>query len=96
MSLSGSNSDIATYSPFHIRSATFRGIGGVDDANTTGAVVPGSSAMAGIGVVNGLEGTNVPLFSATLIASRDDGLTVVGALVIKGMDLRLPAGGIGG
>ena len=53
MSLSGSNSDIATYSPFHIRSATFGQIGGVDDANTTGAVVPCSCAMAGIGVANG-------------------------------------------
>ena len=35
-------------------------------------------------------------FSVTLIASRDDGLTVVGVLVNKGMDLRLPAGGICG
>ena len=53
--------------------------------------VLGSSAMAGIGVAIDLEGTNVPLFSAVLIASRR-----LGVLVIKGMDLRIAAGGICG
>ena len=48
-------------------------IGGVDDANTTGAVVPGSSPMAGIGVATIPEGTEVPLLSSMLLASETMG-----------------------
>ena len=96
MSLSGSSSDTATYSPLHIRSANFGGIGGVDDANTTGAVVPGSSPMARIGVATIPEGTEVPLFPSMLLARRSDGLMGVGVLVIKGMDLKIAAGRICG
>ena len=73
MSLSGSRSDTATYSPLHICSGNFGGIGGVDDANTTGAVVPGSSPMAGIGVATIPEGTEVPLLSSMLLASETMG-----------------------
>ena len=94
MSLSGSSSDTATYSPLHICSANFGGIGGVEDANTTGAVVPGGSPMAGIGVATIPEGTEVPLFLSTLLARRNDGLMVVGVLLIKGMDLKIAAGGV--
>ena len=68
VSLSGSSSDTATYSPLHIRSANFGGIGGVDDANTTGVVVPGSSPIAGIGVATIPEGTDVLLFPSMLLA----------------------------
>ena len=87
---------MATYSPLHIRSANFGGTGGVDDANTTGAVVPGSSTIAGIGVAANPEGTEVPLFPAVLLASSKDELTVEGVLDIKGMDLNVAAGGICG
>ena len=87
---------MATYSPLHICSANFSGTGGVDDANTTGAVVPGSSAIAGIGVAASPEGTEVPLFTGVLLVSSKDELTVVGVLVIKGMDLNIAAGRIRG
>ena len=96
MSLSGSSSGTATYSPLHICSANFGGIGGVDDANTTGVVVPGSSAMAGIGVAINPKGPKVPLFPAMLLASQNDRLMAVSALDIKGMDLKIAAGGICG
>ena len=84
------------YSPLHICSANFGGTGGVDDANTTGAVVPGSSTIAGIGVAANPEETEVPLFPAMLLASSKDELTVEGVLVIKGMDLKVATGGICG
>lgn len=42
------------------------------------------------------EGTDVPLLSAVLIATRYNRLTVVGVLVIKGMDVEIAAGGICG
>ena len=66
----------------------------MDDANTTGADGPGSSATAGIGVATNPEGTDVPLFPAELLASSKDELMVMGALVIKGMDLKIVAEGI--
>lgn len=85
---------MAMYSPLHIRSANLGGTGGVDDANTTGADDPGSSVTAGIGVAANPEGTDVPLFPAELLASSKDELMVVGVLVIRGMDLKILAGGI--
>ena len=60
----------------------------MDDANTTGAVVPGSSVIAGIGVAINPEGTEVLLFPIMLLVSRNDGLTVVGVLAIKGWTSR--------
>ena len=68
----------------------------MDDANTTGAVVPGGSPMAGIGVVTIPEGTEVLPLPSTLLARRNDGLMVVGVLLIEGMDLTIAAGGVNG
>ena len=64
----------------------------MDDANTTGAVVPGGSPMAGIGVATIPEGTEVPLFPSTLVARRNYGLIDVSVLLITGMDLKIAAG----
>ena len=72
VNFSGSSSDMAMYSPLHIRSANLSGTGGVDDTNTTGAVDPGSSAIAGIGVAANPEKTDVLVFPAVLLASSKD------------------------
>ena len=53
----------------------------MNDANTTGAVVPGSSVIARIGVAINPEGIKVPLFPAILLVSRNNELTVVCVLV---------------
>ena len=68
----------------------------MDDTNTTGTLVPGSSTIAGIGMATNHEGTKVLLFPAVLLASSNDGWMVVGVLVIKGMELKIAAGGIAG
>ena len=60
----------------------------------TGADGPGSSATAGIGVAANPEGTDILLFPAELLTSSKDELMVPGALVIKGIDLKIVAGGI--
>ena len=60
--------------------ATFGGIGGVVDINAPGAVAPGGSAIAGVGVAPGPEGAMFPLFPA----SRDAASKVVDLLVISG------------
>ena len=52
--------------------------------------------MAGIGMATIPEGTEVPLFPSMLLTRRNDGLMVVGVLVIKGIDLKIAAGGICG
>ena len=96
MSLSGSSSDTATYFPLHICSVNFGGIGGVEDANTTGAVVPRGPPLAGIGMATIPEENEIPLFPSMLLARRNNGLMVVGVLVIKGMDLKIATGGICG
>ena len=52
--------------------------------------------MAGIGIAAIPEEIEIPLFPSMLLARRNDGLMVVGVLVIKGMDLKIATGGICG
>ena len=61
----------------------------MEDANTTGAVFPRGSPLAGIGMAAIPEEIEILLFPSMLLARRNNGLMVVGVLVIKGMDLKI-------